>query len=1205
MRRRRNAASDDTPEEGIVEPVSSIEPAAIEGAESPKPRSRRPRKTVSTDTVAETPAIHAEPTVPAEKPRRTRGGARVATSASAPEEVPAAAPESVASSEPAPTRARGRSRKPAEAPATVEPAPVDAASADAAPAPERSSRRRGRRTSDTTTAEKGVAASVEETPAPESVETPGRRRGRRGKTAEANAEAAPSSEAVQEDARPASGRRTRRGRSSAGEPAEAAESVDAGEAPAGEPRSGRSRGLRRTRTVAAPELMISGGDSTVVEPESDTETEEAGRRRSRGGRRARPAVVEAPLPPEPVRPVYQPLPAEVLARLPEARVVATPGAVELRVDGEPFRPLAFFVYFEAGDEDRSAAERQIRLAYQNGVRLFTFLAHLPWPTRTGERRTDPLDEVLAFVAENAPEAKLLPRLIFSPVPAWIRQHPDEMAVRADGEPGDVSLASRAFWEDEADQALRAAIEHIAQGPHAHRILGFYLEHGEWLYEKGAGYDTSRANTTGFRRWLRNRYRNSVVHLQAAWHDGEVDFDNAKVPSTPPPAGYPDGIPQFLSGRERRWTDFHEYSSDIVAQVILGLAQAAKEASGGRSAVAVSYGYSAELPRVHTGHLSLAAVLASPHVDILTGPFSYSGREPGGSAPMPAPIDSVALAGKLWICEDDTKTHLASGTTPDAYNVQIESVDGTRAVHARNFGAAIAKGTGLSWMDLWGEGWLDDRDTWEFLGELAKIMDETATRRRREGTSQGPDVAVLLDERSLFGVREQSLIERSLCASRDAWARSGARVGWFLQSDLAKPNFPESAKLLVFLNPYHVEPAIRSAIRDRFQDEGRTLAWLYAPGCLDGNVSEMSEVLGMQLRLQPWGSKVGTHLRAGVRSPLVDGMPHPDLGCEARVDPSVCVHDSRAESLGEYPGGSVSMAIRRHPRWQSVFIGEPDLSVGLVRGLCRVAGIPIHSPDDDVCWVGDGFLCVHSNPGGGTAVHLRESACIFDLVYGETLALEGCGARYTIQPKSTRLLVTGPRDVVAEFGAEFDGAPTGLAESETPVVKSYPVDRAVRAETPVRRSEDVALFDAAMARMEAVPEERAGRDGTEEDAAAGTSRSSRRRRRRRGRGGDGTDAGVELQDTLPAVPGDGTETADRSRPTLAELLPESESPGDGELPPIPEEFKPIDEANIGAGPAPRRRRRRGRGGRGGGGGDADAGGAASESGDDASNEPNID
>ncbi len=893
--------------------------------------------------------------------------------------------------------------------------------------------------------------------------------------------------------------------------------------------------------------------------------------------------VEAPLPPEPVKPAYIPLPKEVLNRLPESGVGKEAGRVILRVDGTPFLPVAFFVNTETNPDDRSIAEREIRLAYQRGVRLFTFLAHLPWPAKDGGRRTDALDSILEFVAANAPDAKLIPRLMFAPPPAWTRRHPEDMAVHESGPTDDVSMASRAFWEDDADAALRAAVEHVAQGPHAQRVIGFYLERAEWFFDRDAGYDRSKCNQAGFRRWLRQRYKNSVVALRAAWHDGGVTFDNADVPVWPPPAGYPAGVGQFLGPREHRWTDYHEYASHSVAGVLLGLARAVKEASGGRSLVAVSYGYTLELPRAHSGHLALATVLDSPDIDILTGPVSYSGRQPGGSAPQPSPIDSVALAGKLWITEDDTKTHLSTDDGSD-FNVRVPTESGTQAVHLRNFGAAMAKGTGISWMDLWGEGWLDNRETWEFLGGLREVMETYTASPDRAQAPDGPDVAVLVDEKSFYGVRNDELLQHMVADQRDTLARSGARYGIYLQSDLAKPDFPTTPRLLLFLNPFHIEPAVRIAIRDRFQDDGRTLAWVYAPGILDGSVSEVAELVGMHLKLQPWGSRVGTTVRAGTRSRLTERLPEPRFGLDRRCDPSVSVVDPRAEILGEYPTGNTSLAYRKHARWQSVFIGDPGLSIALLRGLYRLAGVPVYTVEDDVCWVGDGVACFHSDPGGGTRIMLPTDAALYDVGYDETLASGGRGARFTIPPHGTRLLAFGdPESLRRDYDVDCAAGTPGFDVSEVPEIARFVFDESVAvAERPVPEA-DARLFAETVARLTSTEPESES-EATEEDGGA-AGRSSRRRRRRRGRGGESGELPAEVGDTLPT---DGGTTEERPRPTLEELLPAAVEIPEGELPPVPEEFLPLDEASLGEDKPARRRRRRGRNGRGGG-GDADESG----------------
>ena len=301
-------------------------------------------------------------------------------------------------------------------------------------------------------------------------------------------------------------------------------------------RRGRGESAPRSRAAPHPHRRrartddVRRGRAAPVEEEVDPEAEKLKARRTRGQRKERPATVVVTVaeqaiavvpatPVEPLPPAYQPLPAEVLARLAETKIVPSHGVNELHVNGEARLPLWFFVNTEMDPDARPIAQRQIRLAYEAGVRTFTVLAHLPWKTRTGERRFDLLDGVLDFVQENAPEALILPRLIFSPPGSFVRAYPNEMVRYQSGEDGDVSMASRAFWEGEADEALRAAVEHVAQGPHAGRVFGFYLEHGEWLYEKGLGFDFSDANQQGFRSWLRGKYRNSLVGLRAAWHDG--------------------------------------------------------------------------------------------------------------------------------------------------------------------------------------------------------------------------------------------------------------------------------------------------------------------------------------------------------------------------------------------------------------------------------------------------------------------------------------------------------------------------------------------------------------------------------------------------------------------------------------------------------------------------------------------------------------
>ena len=398
---------------------------------------------------------------------------------------------------------------------------------------------------------------------------------------------------------------------------------------------------------------------------------------------------------------------------------------------------------------------------------------------------------------------------------------------------------------------------------------------------------------------------------------------------------------------------------------------------------------------------------------------------------------------------------------------------------------------------------------------------------------GPDVAL---------VALAELVHEVVAQQRDALLRSGANIGFYLLSDLLKPEFPAGPKLLLFLNAYHIPVSVRAVIRDRFQNDGRTLAWLYAPGTLetsDGAAAELSEVIGMQLRLQPWGSKAGTQAVSGPSAPLRDALRGQKIGEETRFNPTYYAADLKAVAFGEYTAtGNPSIAVRKHPRWQSVFIGEvASLTVPLLRGLYRLSGIATLTVDDDVAWIGDNLLCLHSAPGGGTTVYLPEEGVLFDLLTGETLASDGFGARFAMPPKGTRLLFFGDASEVARLGGDPNDGPPGLTREELPALptpfafesapaaapRSAPFTVTAAASAVPVNGEDEALFVAALdsefgpvaiENEESLIAAASPAVTTAESEAEAARKKRRRRRRGRGRrsdqaeGGEGTEAEAE-------------------------------------------------------------------------------------------------
>jgi hypothetical protein len=70
-----------------------------------------------------------------------------------------------------------------------------------------------------------------------------------------------------------------------------------------------------------------------------------------------------------------------------------------------------------------------------------------------------------------------------------------------------------------------------------------------------------------------------------------------------------------------------------------------------------YGYLSELIGSFNGHGAMQRVKEHPATDILMSPIPYQHRTSGQSTGFMSPVDSITAHGKLWLNEDDTRTHL--------------------------------------------------------------------------------------------------------------------------------------------------------------------------------------------------------------------------------------------------------------------------------------------------------------------------------------------------------------------------------------------------------------------------------------------------------------------------------------------------------------------------------------------------------------------
>ncbi len=302
-------------------------------------------------------------------------------------------------------------------------------------------------------------------------------------------------------------------------------------------------------------------------------------------------------------------------------------------------------------------------------------------------------------------------------------------------------------------------------------------------------------------------------------------------------------------------------------------------------------------------------------------------------------------------------------------------------------------------------------------------------------------------------------------TRDLLLRAGASVGFYLQSDVTRPNFPD-ARLYLFLNALRLTTEERAAVREKLQKPGKTLAWLYAPGVFDENgpsTEDVGEVVGIALRPQPWNSRGGSQL-AEAKHPLTERIRGTrKIGQEEILNPLYAVSDPQATVVAEYvSSGATSLATREHKGgWKSVFFGDPYLTIELLRGLYAYANVPLYDGQDDIVYAGaDGSLTLHGPFTGQRTVSLPRRASVYDVFDDKIIATNTRSFRAFVRARTTRLFLWGEgRELAAATGLDLPAQSAEVADappvSEPPLVSPPPPSsRAARpAEAPAPGNAD--------------------------------------------------------------------------------------------------------------------------------------------------------
>ena len=714
------------------------------------------------------------------------------------------------------------------------------------------------------------------------------------------------------------------------------------------------------------------------------------------------------------------------------------GRPTLLLNGAPHAPLIYALSDCPGARLtwEEVPARNIALFASQGVRLFQAdIWFDQMLTPAGQLDLTFARRLVMGVMDQCPEAAVMFRLHMNPPRAWCQQHPDECVGYADtthedpdlwglqrplgndgGRPLRASFASRP-WYDWATTQVRNFCTEMGKLPEGGHVFAIQLAnglYGEW-HQFGFLHhdpDTGVAATRSFRAWLRARY-GSDQKLATAWNRPGARLEEVQPPDSDARERADLG-PLRDPRKQQDVIDYFTWMHGAMTDALLGLAATVKQFWPRPIVTAAFQGYFyGQFARNAAGsHLAHDKVLASPHLDCLCSPQSYTEavRAMGGSGHARGILGSVRRAGKLWLDENDHGTSLVG--CPWDRNFKTTPADDIACLR-RNTLQSVLRGGGQWWYDFGmvagtpdfashgNVGWWDHPR----LAAEIKAIHRVAQGRHTQSFVRPTDVLVIHDPWSFchtvakrwslegfkFGdqppVGPNPFSGRGMDGLLEGLYRSGLVSDEALIGELATLDL-SPFKLVIFGSTVVLDEAQRQLIATMVAADGRHVVFTGYVGWSNGR--EIGGALATAISGIPTSGR-DTAVPTSVLS--LDGATENQV---LEAPKHVPAYDVPAvQVVGRWVDGSISAAWRQAPAATWWSFGVCPTAPSVLRALGRRAGCHVINDHDDATMMGDGLLMVHTLDGGARTLRLpggktvsvtlpSRSTTVFDAATGAVL-----------------------------------------------------------------------------------------------------------------------------------------------------------------------------------------------------------------------------
>lgn len=613
-----------------------------------------------------------------------------------------------------------------------------------------------------------------------------------------------------------------------------------------------------------------------------------------------------------------------------------------------------------------------------------------------------LDAGMNRILDADPNAYITIRTYLDSPRWWDKKHPEEMCVWANGKRFRESIASQ-VWREETGETLKQVISHVRAAGYSSRVIGYSLTGQateEWYYHSYEnGPDYSLPMQQAFQRYLKNEYK-TIKKLNHSWNSAFSSFSDIKIPIKDELDRKGKYLTFFSAKTDTNIIDYYNFASRIMAETIRYFAKIVKKATDGQLLCGCPYGYAGRGAEPARGTNAIEDILKCPDLDTVTTPTAYvEQRRIGTPWPSQGIVDSVTLAGKLWLNSSDIRTHLTQSfcaipgfCAPDhpRYGEHVtifkgypDEQDGVTAMR-KNFCWSLCKGVNFYWTDLCGM-YYDSAIYQKELARFSVIVQETLTQDR----SSAAEVAVIIGPFAGAYMEQASgyLLEQAVQAQRILLSQSGVPFDEFYTFDMERMDV-DQYKIVFFLSTWKLDRKERELIERKFKSNGRTLVWICAAGAYDDkkefSVENISDITGITLESENFESiyRIGTSNRDHYLTKYLPGGI--TFGSEIPFGPITYSIDDKANVLGEiiyinqaYQGqafafkkpGKGGWVIKELAKWKSVYFSVPGIPSVILRRLIRYAGVHVYNSRDDILYANKNYVSVFAHEEGTRDIRL--------------------------------------------------------------------------------------------------------------------------------------------------------------------------------------------------------------------------------------------